>query len=156
VITGKVKGPPKSTQDGSALVVRTTLSDGATVEEKFPKRRMRGKQKQRKQLVPAEDVLRTIEEATELVADIVRQEGPKEARAVNAWPSSSRTSNKPGSTPWSTNFARQTDCSKMRTTIIVKRSALVAVCSRTPTARPKGKRSGPSRQQWPRGPRQRN
>jgi hypothetical protein len=64
VITGKVKGPPKISQDGSAVVVKKTLSDGATVEEKFPKRRVRGKQKQLKQLIPAEDVMRSIEEAT--------------------------------------------------------------------------------------------
>jgi hypothetical protein len=63
VITGKVKGPPKISQDGRTVVVRKTLDDGATVEENFPKHRVRGKQKQLQQLIPAEDVLRTIEEA---------------------------------------------------------------------------------------------
>jgi hypothetical protein len=65
VITGKVKGPPKISQDGSAVVVRKTLDDGATIEEKFPKHRVRSKHKQLQQLIPAEEVLRTIEEATE-------------------------------------------------------------------------------------------
>ena len=36
VITGKVKGPPKISQDGSAVVVKKTLDDGATVQETFP------------------------------------------------------------------------------------------------------------------------
>jgi hypothetical protein len=82
VISGKVIGPPKISQDGSALVVKTRLANGTTVQETFPTRRIRGKQKQLKQLVPAEDVLRTIEEATELVADAVRNESQKEVRAV--------------------------------------------------------------------------
>jgi hypothetical protein len=85
VITGKVKGPPKISQDGTAVVVKKTLSDGATVEEKFPKRRVRGKQKQLKQLIPAEDVLRTIEEASAVVADTVRAEGDRKVDAINSF-----------------------------------------------------------------------
>jgi hypothetical protein len=77
VISGKVKGPPKISQDGSAVVVKKTLTDGATVEEKFPKRRVKGKQKQLQQLIPAEDVLRTIEEAVSAVADAARAEGER-------------------------------------------------------------------------------
>ena len=70
VITGKVKGPPKISQDGSAVVVKKTLDDGATVQETFPKRRVKGKQKQLQQLIPAEDVLRTIEEAATKLASM--------------------------------------------------------------------------------------
>jgi hypothetical protein len=84
VITGKVKGAPKITQDGSALVVKKTLDDGATVEEKFPKRRVRGKQKSLKQLIPAEDVIRTIEEASAVVADTVRADGKKRVDAISS------------------------------------------------------------------------
>ena len=51
VITGRVKGAPKIKRDGSAVLVVKTLDEGAKVEEKFPKRRMRGKQKQLKQLI---------------------------------------------------------------------------------------------------------
>jgi hypothetical protein len=77
VISGKVKGAPKISQDGSAVVVKKTLDDGATVEEKFPKRRVKGKQKQLQQLIPAEDVLRTIEEAAGTIADAARAEGER-------------------------------------------------------------------------------
>ena len=87
VITGKVKGPPKISQDGSAVVVKKTLDDGATVQETFPKRRVRGKQKQLKQLIPAEGVIRTIEEASAVVADTARAEGwmPKAVIIVNLY-----------------------------------------------------------------------
>ena len=83
VITGKVKGPPKISQDGSAVVVKKTLDDGATVEEKFPKRRVKGKQKQLQQLIPAEDVLRTIEEAAGTIADAARAEGERKYRGLH-------------------------------------------------------------------------
>ena len=82
VITGKVKGPPKISQDGSAVVVKKTLDEGATVQESFPKRRVRGKQKQLKQLIPAEDVIRTIEEASAVVADAARAEGAEAISSV--------------------------------------------------------------------------
>jgi hypothetical protein len=84
VITGKVKGPPRISQDGSAIVVKKTLDDGATVEEKFPKRRVKGKQKQLQQLIPAEDVLRTIEEATDIVAEAVRADGERRVQAISS------------------------------------------------------------------------
>jgi hypothetical protein len=77
VITGRVKGPPKISQDGSGIVVKKTLDDGATVEEKFPKRRVRSKQKQLKQLIPAEDVMRTVEELTQAAAGVERAEGER-------------------------------------------------------------------------------
>ena len=83
VITGKVKGPPKISQDGSAVVVKKTLDDGATVEEKFPKRRVKGKQKQLQQLIPAEDVLRTIEEAAGTIADAARAEGERKYQGLH-------------------------------------------------------------------------
>jgi hypothetical protein len=87
VITGKVKGPPKISQDGSAVVVKKTLDDGATVQETFPKRRVRGKQKQLKQLIPAEDVIRTIEEASAVVADTLRAEGDRKVDAISSYAS---------------------------------------------------------------------
>jgi hypothetical protein len=80
VITGKVR----ISQDGSAIVVKKTLGDGATVEEKFPKRRVKGKQRQLQQLIPAEDVLRTIEEATDIVAEAVRGDGEKRVQAISS------------------------------------------------------------------------
>ena len=70
-ITGKVKGPPKISKDGTAVIVKKTLDEGATLTEKFPKRRATGKQKVLAQAIPAEDVLRTIEEATQSVAKAV-------------------------------------------------------------------------------------
>ena len=76
VITGRVKGAPNISQHGGAVVVKKTLDD-ATVEEKFPKRRVRGKQKQLKQLIPAEDVLRTVEELTQAAAGAARAEGER-------------------------------------------------------------------------------
>jgi hypothetical protein len=54
------------------------------MEEKFPKRRVRGKQKQLKQVIPAEDVLRTMEEAANIVADAAQGEGEKRVQAVSA------------------------------------------------------------------------
>ena len=83
VITGKVKGPPKISQDGSAVVVKKTLDDGATVQETFPKRRVKGKQKQLQQFIPAEDVLRTIEEAVAAVADTARAEGERKYASLH-------------------------------------------------------------------------
>ena len=83
VITGKVKGPPKISQDGSAVVVKKTLDDGATVEEKFPKRRVKGKQTQVQQLIPAEDVLRTIEDAANIIADAARAEGERKFQGLH-------------------------------------------------------------------------
>jgi hypothetical protein len=61
VITGKLKGPLKISRDGTAVVVKKTLSDGTQVEERFPKRRMRGKRKANEQLIPVEDVARGME-----------------------------------------------------------------------------------------------
>jgi hypothetical protein len=85
VITVRVKGPPRISQDGSAIVVKKTLDDGATVQETFPKRRMKGKQKQVKQLIPAEEVLWTIKEATATVAEAVRAEGEMKLKSQNAF-----------------------------------------------------------------------
>jgi hypothetical protein len=82
VITGRVKGPPKISKDGSAVVVKKVLDDGATVQETFPKHRVRGKQKQLKQLIPAEEVLRTIEEATATVASAVRTDGERKLKGL--------------------------------------------------------------------------
>jgi hypothetical protein len=85
VITGKLKGVPKISQDGSAVVVKKTLEAGATVQESFPKRRVRGKQKQLKQLIPAEDVLRTVEELTQAAAGAARAEGDRRVEMVSTY-----------------------------------------------------------------------
>jgi hypothetical protein len=85
VITGRVKGAPKISQDGSAVVVKNKLDDGATVQENFPKRRAKGKQTPVKQFIPAEEVLRTIEEATATVAEAVRAEGERKLKGQNAF-----------------------------------------------------------------------
>jgi hypothetical protein len=82
VITGKVKGAPKISQDGCAVVVKKVLDDGATVQETFSKRRVRGKQKQVKQLIPAEEVLRAIEEATATVASATRADGERKLKGL--------------------------------------------------------------------------
>jgi hypothetical protein len=83
VITGKLKGPPKIFRDGSAVIVKKTLGDGATVEGKIPKRRVRGKQKQLQQVTPAEDVLRTIEEATATVAAAAHAEVKRKLKGLH-------------------------------------------------------------------------
>jgi hypothetical protein len=46
---------------------------------------VRGKQQQLKQLIPAEDVIRTIEEASAVVADTVHAEGEQKAEAINSF-----------------------------------------------------------------------
>jgi hypothetical protein len=75
VITGKVIGPPKLRRDGSVLVVKKTLDKGAT--------RVQGKQQQQQlQLIPAEDVLRTIEDAVLAVARAARGEGARKVKAI--------------------------------------------------------------------------
>ena len=82
VITGRVKGAPKIKQDGSAVLVVKTL-DEATVEEKFPKRRVRGKQKQIKQLIPAEDALRMAEDAAHCAAAAERTAGDRRVQGLH-------------------------------------------------------------------------
>jgi hypothetical protein len=64
-------------------VVKKTLDDGTTVEEKFRKRRVKGKQKQLQQFIPAEDVLRTIEEAAVAVAEAARADGERKYQGLH-------------------------------------------------------------------------
>jgi hypothetical protein len=82
VITGRVKGPPTISKDGSAVVVKKTLDDGATVQETFPKHRVRGKQKQFKQLIPVEDVVKAIQVAAEQTKRTERAEGDRKVALV--------------------------------------------------------------------------
>jgi hypothetical protein len=66
-------------------MVKKTLDDGATVQETFPKRRVHGKQPQLKQLIPAEDVLRTVEELTQAAAGAARAEGDRRVGMVSSY-----------------------------------------------------------------------
>ena len=81
-ITAKVKGPPTISKDGSAVVVKKTLGEGATLVETFPKHRVRGKQKQFKQLIPVEDVVQAIQVAAEHTKRKERAEGDRKVALV--------------------------------------------------------------------------
>jgi hypothetical protein len=63
--------------------VKKVLDDGATVEDKFPKHRIRGKQKQIKQLIPAEDALRMMEGVAQGAADNERAAGDRRLRGLH-------------------------------------------------------------------------
>ena len=82
MITGKVKGPPRISKDGSAVVVKKTLGEGATLVETFPKHRVRGKTKQFKQLIPVEDVVQAIQVAAEHTKRKERAEGDRKVALV--------------------------------------------------------------------------
>jgi hypothetical protein len=75
-ISAKV-GPPTISKDGSAVVVKKTLGEGATLVETFPKHRVRGKTKQAKQLIPVEDVVRAVQAAEEHATRKERAEGER-------------------------------------------------------------------------------
>ena len=82
-ITAKVKGPPTISKDGSAVVVKKTLGEGATLVETFPKHRVRGKTKQFiKQLIPVEDVVQAIHVAAEHTKRKERAEGDRKVALV--------------------------------------------------------------------------
>ena len=68
VITGHVKGPPEVEQKSGTTVISKELQEGAEIQETFPRRRKTGKQKPVPQLVPTEDVVRLVEEATRVLA----------------------------------------------------------------------------------------
>jgi hypothetical protein len=61
----------KIARDGTAVVVKTI--DNAQVEERFPKRRMRGKRKANDQMVPVEDVIRGMEDYAQTVEPEVQR-----------------------------------------------------------------------------------
>ena len=67
VLKGRVKGPPEVTQKSGTTVITKEVED-AEIEETFPRRRKTGKQKPVKQLVPAEDVMRIVEEERRALA----------------------------------------------------------------------------------------
>ena len=69
VIKGRVKGPPEVEQKSGTTVITKELQEGAEIEETFPRRRKTGKQRPVPQLVPTEDVVRLVEEATRVLAD---------------------------------------------------------------------------------------
>jgi hypothetical protein len=71
-LTGKVR-KTKITRDGTAVVVKKTLGDGTTLEERFPKRRMKGKRKANDQMIPVEDVIRGMEAYAETIEPEVRR-----------------------------------------------------------------------------------
>ena len=68
VIKGRVKGPPEVKQKSGTTVISKELAEGAEIEETFPRRRRTGKQRPVPQLVPTEDVVRLVEEATRSLA----------------------------------------------------------------------------------------
>ena len=68
VIKGRVKGPPEVEQKSGTTVITKELQEGAEIEETFPRRRKTGKQKPVPQLVPTEDVVRLVEDATRVLA----------------------------------------------------------------------------------------
>jgi hypothetical protein len=72
VLTGKVR-KTKIARDGTAVVVKKTLGDGTTLEERFPKRRMRGKRKDTAQMIPVEDVIRGMEAYAETIEPEVQR-----------------------------------------------------------------------------------
>jgi hypothetical protein len=80
VLTGKVKRT-KIARDGTAVVVKKTLGDGTTLEERFPKRRMKGKRKDTTQMIPVEDVIRGME----AYAETIEPEVQRRAEAVNVY-----------------------------------------------------------------------
>ena len=80
-ISAKV-GPPTISKDGSAVVVKKTLGEGATLVETFPKHRVRGKTKQFKQLIPVEDVVRAVQVAAEHTKRKERAEGDRKVALV--------------------------------------------------------------------------
>ena len=72
VLTGKVR-KTKIARDGTAVVVKKTLGDGTTLEERFPKRRMKGKRKDTAQMIPVEDVIRGMEAYAETIEPEVQR-----------------------------------------------------------------------------------
>jgi hypothetical protein len=71
-LTGKVR-KTKIAREGTAVVVKKTLGDGTTLEERFPKRRMRGKRKDMAQMIPAQDVVRAMEAYAETIEPEVQR-----------------------------------------------------------------------------------
>ena len=71
-LTGKVR-KTKIARDGTAVVVKKTLGDGTTLEERFPKRRARGKRKDTAQMIPVEDVIRSMEAYAETIEPEVKR-----------------------------------------------------------------------------------
>jgi hypothetical protein len=72
VLSGKVK-KTKIARDGTAVVVKKSLGDGATIEDRFPKRRMKGKRKANDQMIPVEDVVRGMEEYAQSIKPEVQR-----------------------------------------------------------------------------------
>ena len=72
VLTGKVR-KTKIARDGTAVVVKKTLGDGTTLEERFPKRRVKGKRKDTAQMIPVEDVIRGMEAYAETIEPEVQR-----------------------------------------------------------------------------------
>jgi DNA repair exonuclease SbcCD ATPase subunit len=70
-LAGKVR-KTKITRDGTAVVVKKTIGD-ATLEERYPKRRMTGKRKDTAQAIPVEDVIRGMESYAETIEPEVQR-----------------------------------------------------------------------------------
>ena len=86
-IKGVVAGAPDISKMGSAVRVTKTLKEGAEIEEIFPKRRLRGKQMNYTHSIPAEEVVRLVDEAMLASARATRQQAKadsdKQAQMVN-------------------------------------------------------------------------
>jgi hypothetical protein len=80
-IKGRVKGV-KIDKEGAAVVVHKALEPGATLTETFPKQRVRGKQKQFKQMIPVQDVVKAIGVAAEQTKRTERAEGDRKVAMV--------------------------------------------------------------------------
>ena len=80
-LAGKVR-KTKISRDGTAVVVKKTIGD-ATLEERFPKRRMRGKRKANDQLIPVEDVVRGMEAYAETIEPEVQRRADGVNRLAN-------------------------------------------------------------------------
>ena len=81
----EAKTPPADDKPFRVLIwdPEAETLDEAKVEEKFPKRRVRGKQPRLKQLIPAEDALRMVEGAAHGAADAERTSGDRRVNALH-------------------------------------------------------------------------
>jgi hypothetical protein len=82
-LAGRVKEPPRITQEGSAIVVTKRLAEGAQLEERYPRRRAVGKQAAGTQLILAHTVLATIGQATAAAVETKRANVQAQVDAIS-------------------------------------------------------------------------
>ena len=89
-LAGRVKGPPRITREGSAIVVTKRLAEGAQLEERFPSRRAVGKQPASTQMIPAHTALEALKaeqakvDAVSAMATRFIDEGRRDLQAAQA------------------------------------------------------------------------